>query len=808
MKKDRIKGDMGLQSLLDYFKKDDASAALLSIHPEEELDVKPWYSSLSAILIGEILIILDAISYGLLIFPTNTTPFENTGADGISMFLVSTIISQMMYALTSQFKCVNGSMMIEVIPFLHIICNHISSNADPSEVLPTVMIAYAMSSVLTGIIFFLLGFFKLGELMEFFPRHILIGTIGGVGWFLIQTGIEVTTQLHFHWDFLFIEELFEFNHFIKWFGALACCLVLRLLQLKFKQPWFVSLYFFVLPLIFYLIVLICGASIEDLKENGFLFKMQVRSDFYHFYNYVQFDKVNWSVLPPLIPTLISMSFFGLLHVPINIPALAISTKTDINLDNELKSHGYSNLLAGIFFTNQNYLVYSNSVLFKKCGGDDRWTMVLLGGVTILLWLFAMPIFQFLPMMVVGALIFHIGIDLLKESLYDTWKVVSISEYVSIITIILSMMFIGFTEGVFIGILCASLFFVIKSSQVKVVRNMYTGTTARSTVRRLYQQEKYLALMGNQIQIISIQGFLFFGTVRQIHELLQQLLVEWEQQPIRYIILDFKLALGIDYSASEAFMKIHDLTTKRKVFLILSGVNENIMHCLQSVNCWQNQEDSNIVAVPDLNAALEWCENALLRTLYKYADNLEYTEMIPMPSDCNSFSPTHTFSPRHGLIKEAYKHIYTTPKIEEHDLLKQCIHEIGARDELYDQIRPYFKKKFYAQYHILWTKDQPSNKLCMIQKGLCLLVDNFNEFPKVETILPGILFGATGMIAKRNRVTTATFQQDSTVWELTEEAFEEIKSKNPVLLVEFVSLMMAYTDLQMTHLSRQLYMLNK
>ena len=791
------------------FHKNPESAALLSIHTDTTSEpTTKWYAGISAILIGEILIILDAISYGLLIFPTNQKHFEHTGADGISMFLVSTIVSQLLFAVTSQFKCVNGSMMIEVIPFLHAICAHISANVAPEQILPTVMIAYALSSIMTGIVFFVIGYAKFGEFMEFFPRHILIGTIGGVGWFLIQTGIEVTTQLHFHWDFLFIEELFEFRYLLKWGTALFSCILLRVLQLRFKQTWFVSLYFSVLPLIFYFFVFVTNTSIEDLKNNGWLFRMQSQANILHFYEYVDFTNVEWRAIPPLFPTLISMSFFGLLHVPINIPALAISTKTDINLDNELKAHGYTNILAGLLFTNQNYLVYSNSVLFMKCGGDNRWLMGLLGVVTLILWVFAMPLFQYLPMTVVGALIFHIGVDLLKESVYDTLKVVSKTEYLSILLIIISMAFIGFTEGVLIGIICACLFFVGKSSQIKVIRNMYTGTTARSTVRRLFQQEQYLAKMGSQLQIIQIQGFLFFGTVRQIHKLLSKLLVEWEQQPIRYIILDFKLVLGIDYSAAEAFMKIHELTSKKRVFLILSGVNEEIGKWLKKVNCWQNEDDSNIVSVDDLNMALEWCENASLRTFYKLVEHVEYKDMIPTEETRHSFSPMHTFSPRHGLLQEAFEHVYSPSFNEDFDLLRQCIREIGGREDFHFQIKPYFKRKTYPQHSILWYKNQPSDKICIIQRGVCLLTDDFNTGAKTETVNPGILFGIMGMIANRPRNTTATIQMDSTIWEMDRLRYDELHEKDPKLLLEFITLMMAYCDLEMTHISRQLYLLNK
>lgn len=47
---------------------------------------------------------------------------------------------------------------------------------------------YLSSLTSTGLVFMSLGKFKLGALVGFFPRSILIGAIGGVGVFLIETG--------------------------------------------------------------------------------------------------------------------------------------------------------------------------------------------------------------------------------------------------------------------------------------------------------------------------------------------------------------------------------------------------------------------------------------------------------------------------------------------------------------------------------------------------------------------------------------------------------------------------------------------
>lgn len=53
-------------------------------------------------------------------------------------------------------------------------------------------------------------------------------------------------------------------------------------------------------------------------------------------------------LAETIPTMFALSFFGIIHVPINVPALGAAVKDDnINVNRELIAHGVSNTLSGL-----------------------------------------------------------------------------------------------------------------------------------------------------------------------------------------------------------------------------------------------------------------------------------------------------------------------------------------------------------------------------------------------------------------------------------------------------------------------------
>lgn len=62
---------------------------------------------------------------------------------------------------------------------------------------------------------------------------------------------------------------------------------------------------------------------------------------------LDFGAVDWKALGATVPAMLALTFFGVLHVPINIPALGLTTGEDhVDVDRELRAHGISNALSG------------------------------------------------------------------------------------------------------------------------------------------------------------------------------------------------------------------------------------------------------------------------------------------------------------------------------------------------------------------------------------------------------------------------------------------------------------------------------
>ena len=81
---------------------------------------------------------------------------------------------------------------------------------------------------------------------------------------------------------------------------------------------------------------------------------------------IDFGAVDWEAVGATIPAMLALTFFGILHVPINIPALGLTTGEDnVDVDRELRAHGYSNVLSGLCGSIQVDFHLQLSVLFAK-----------------------------------------------------------------------------------------------------------------------------------------------------------------------------------------------------------------------------------------------------------------------------------------------------------------------------------------------------------------------------------------------------------------------------------------------------------
>ena len=123
----------------------------------------------------------------------------------------------------------------------------------------------------------------------------------------------------------------------------------------------------------------------------------------------------------------------------------------------------------------------------------------------------------------------------------------------------------------------------------------------------------LRQQGDQIQILLLQGYLFFGTATTLHEQVCQRLRDSTLPSIEFVVLDFRLVSGLDSSAVLSFIKMRQFVDQHRSRLVFTHLHPTILQQLQQGGCLLPQNDS-IQVFSDLDRGVEWCEDQILDSL--------------------------------------------------------------------------------------------------------------------------------------------------------------------------------------------------
>lgn len=520
--------------------------------------------------------------------------------------------------------------------------------------------------------------------------------------------------------------------------------------------------------------------------------------------------------------MLALTFFGILHVPINVPALAMQCGEDhADLDKELRLHGLSNFLSGCFGSIQNYLVYANTVFFMRSGGDTRLAGFMLAALTFGVMTVGPTLIGFIPVMMVGTLIFDLGFELLLEAIWLPRKKLKLAEYLTVIAIVLVMGIYDFVIGIGVGILLAFVSLIVQTSRVSAVRSSFAGDIVTSTVRRNISQHQYLRNVGRQIYVIKLTGYLFFGTIVSVEEKIRSLLDNnaFDKQPIKFLVLDLRYVTGLDYSAGEVFNTISRLLNKKDVVLVLSGVDaENQLgKNLRAVGL--GSDDVEVMMLPDLNSALESCENELLKTLYARQEEINATKRIastasldvpppkPAPSSFSSFDAPFN-SPRRTHLAEAASDTLQSVEAQRTKkwqsfkeplrLMLQIFQGLSKKNEdFWFPATKYFTRREMASAHVLFRRGEAAGGFYLVERGILRVEYDLPQGWLCESIMAGTTCGELPFFSETDRTATATVERDCVVWFMDLEAWSKLQTEEPEIARELLKISLKLTSERMT-----------
>jgi len=551
--------------------------------------------------------IIFAISIGTLVFSGELLPYL---PQGIGIALITAAILMISISLLSSIKSVIGSLQDSPSVIIAIIVASLAAGLSASNLelkFATVVVTIAITSLLTGIFFLVLGYFKLGGLVRFIPYPVIGGFLAGTGWLLVRGSFR--TMADYPLTLPNLQVLVQADQIILWLPGVIFAFILFFGLHRSDSVLIMPIILTSAIIIFYLALFVTGISINDAIQRGLLLGDSLGQTGWQLIYFSSLSIASWPTIlgqAGNIAIILILSVIGLL---INTSALELSLKQDVNLNHELRSAGIANIFSGLIGGMVGYHTLDASGLSTRLGSRSRLAGILAGAMCLAVLFAGGSLLVYFPRFVLGGLLFFLGMDFLYEWLIMGWFKLSKIDYFVVILILVVIATTSFLVGVAVGFAAMIVIFVVNYSRVNVIRHAMSGAEITSNVERHDLQRQTLKKYGDQIYLLELQGFIFFGTANALLERIRSRLSSEDRLPVRFVILDFRFVSGLDSSAVFSFIKCRQISDEKGVKLVLTGVSDSIYHQLETGGLFS--AGARIRVLQDVDRGLEWCEEQLL-----------------------------------------------------------------------------------------------------------------------------------------------------------------------------------------------------
>jgi SulP family sulfate permease len=279
---------------------------------------------------------------------------------------------------------------------------------------------------------------------------------------------------------------------------------------------------------------------------------------------------------------------------------------DLETNRELRDAGLLNVVSGALGGIPGYHALSLTALAERMSANARVAGLIAAAVPFAGVIFGASVIELIPRMIVGGVLVFLGLAFMVEWVWDKRRVLPPVEYGVVLVILAVIVGRGYLPGVEVGLVLAVVLFAVNYGRIELVREVAFGDIYHSNVDRPPSERARLRSMGGDVQILRVNGFLFFGSA---NGLLERIRKRVEAGPLRFLMIDLRRVTGVDSSAVVAFVKVIGLAQTHGFELVLTGVSEPVRKQLARGGV---DEGELVRFEPDLDRGLQRCEEVLLR----------------------------------------------------------------------------------------------------------------------------------------------------------------------------------------------------
>ena len=557
------------------------------------------YSALSVGLVVGVAAAAYLISVGALIFSGPLAPFLSQGT---IMIIFGGFVVCLVIALGSSYR---GAISLVAVPsamVLVAISSTIGVEGNTLARFVTTVTVVIVGSMATGICFLMVGQFRLAKLVRFIPYSVAGGFIAGTGVMLCAAALSLMgVRLEMHSSFLEPDSLW------RWGPGVAYGLGLFYVTKRWNSHFILPASLLLFAVLYHVVFAVIELSGDEARAAGLLFAGTAEGGLWPPFQLSDLTHVDWAAVAAQVPNMLTLMVVTLIAVAVHLSALELAANVELEWNKEFGAAGGASVIAGLGAGSGGSLVFTFSILSDRFGARTRLTGVvtalLIGSVVLL----GDSILNLVPVPIIAGSLFFIGLGLLDEWIVKSRKRLPWTEYAILLLIAVTIVSLGFLEGVGAGMVITMVFFAVRLSRVELIEASFTARERRSQRIRPVPDQAILRTEGERIQAYHLRGYIFFGSVGPLIDRLKQSLDSARRPDC--ILLDFGAVSGFDFSAISALCRFVHASHSVGMRVVFSAAAEKLESGLER-NLPPPVYD-NLLFEPNADRALERCEDIFL-----------------------------------------------------------------------------------------------------------------------------------------------------------------------------------------------------
>jgi SulP family sulfate permease len=405
------------------------------------------------------------------------------------LVLVSGLVHQLCFSTFSSLPFAIGqvqdagliflsSMASSVVSFLTSPAN--SASYDDLQLLATVTIGLSLATAALGVGLVMIGSAGLARYVQMLPTSVIGGYLAFIGWFCGASGVELmasgvsstpsssassvtsgapgvndNTDLQSSQPWIsgtLVVDPHRISELLAYVlpGVVGGCAIYFSVR-KFQHMAVLPACIGLELAAFYAFLWTTGTTVKDATEKGWIRPMDDAPPWYRTWEYLRFDRVVWSALPPLLWTQFSMVLVVALSSSLDVAAIELELRRPLDYDHELSTVGLSNIVSGLTGGYTGSYIFSQSIFSLRAGIRSRMAGYCLAVAQLIVLVLPFNLLAYVPNYLFGSLLVLICVDLLFEWLWDVRHRLTGPEYAVCLSTFALIQVLGVEYGILAGV---------------------------------------------------------------------------------------------------------------------------------------------------------------------------------------------------------------------------------------------------------------------------------------------------------------------------------------------------------------------